>query len=137
VSAGKLMLTKRWMVVTGGRYYRDKAHVFRVLEEEEPDIVVQGDYPDGADLLAKRWCHATGTPCVGMEALFDFYGKPGGPIRNGWMLDFFPIYKVLAFPGNRGTNNCVEQAYRREILVRDERHPLPDPPAISGDGREG
>lgn len=110
------------VVVTGGRTYRDYAHVKRVLDEERPGVVVQGECPmGGADALAKRWCQETGTPCFGAEANFDFYGRPGGPIRNGWMLDYLPIYKVIAFPGGRGTNDCVEQAHAREILVRDER----------------
>jgi hypothetical protein len=37
------------------------------------------------------------------------------------MLDLLPIYKLIAFPGGDGTANAVEQAYQREILVRDER----------------
>jgi hypothetical protein len=110
------------IVVTGGRYYDDYAHVARVLDEEKPDVVVQGECPvGGADGLAKQWCRKNGVPCFGVEANFAFYGKPGGPIRNGWMLDYMPVYKVVAFPGDRGTNNAVEQAYAREILVRDER----------------
>jgi len=110
------------IAVTGGRAYRDYEHVKRVLAEERPAAVVQGECPmGGADALAKQWCQETGTPCFGVEANFDFYGRPGGPIRNGWMLDFFQPYKLIAFPGDRGTNNAVEQAYAREILVRDER----------------
>lgn len=110
------------IVVTGGRYYRDYAHVKRVLDEERPALVVQGECPmGGADELAKRWCRETGTPCFGMEAHFKFYGPSAGPKRNGWMFDWLPVYKVIAFPGDRGTANCVRQAYEREILVRDER----------------
>ena len=56
-----------------------------------------------------------------MEALWDFYGRGAGPKRNGWMFDLFPIYKLIAFPGDRGTANAVEQAETREIPVRDER----------------
>jgi hypothetical protein len=56
-----------------------------------------------------------------MEAMWNRYGRGAGPIRNGWMLDLLPIYKLIAFPGGDGTANAVEQAYQREILVRDER----------------
>jgi hypothetical protein len=118
--------------VTGGRDYGDYQHVKRVLDEERPGVVVQGECPKGgADLLAKRWCRENGVPCIGMEALWGFFGKAAGPRRNGWMLDLLPIYKLIAFPGDRGTNNAVEQAYRREVLVRDERdsghRPKPSP----------
>jgi hypothetical protein len=111
-----------WIAITGGRGYDNYRHVKRVLDEERPGVVVQGECPyGGADLLAKRWCKESGVPCIGVEALWDFYGNGAGPKRNGWMLDLFPIYKLVAFPGDRGTNNCVKQAYEREMLVRDER----------------
>lgn len=116
--------TTLFIVVSGGREYRDYAHVKRVLDEERPGVVVQGECPtpsQGADGLAKRWCRENGVPCIGMEAMWKRYGKGAGPIRNGWMLDLLPIYKLIAFPGDRGTNNAVEQARKREILVRDER----------------
>lgn len=113
---------RRYYVISGGRYYSNYAHVGRVLDEEKPDVVVQGECPKGgADLLAKHWCRKNGVPCIGIEALWDFYGNGAGPIRNGWMFDLLPIYKLIAFPGDRGTNNAVKQAREREILVRDER----------------
>ena len=115
-------LSLRWYVVSGGRRYADYAHVKRVLDEERPQVVVQGRCPmGGADALAARWCSDNGVPCIGMEAHFHFYGPRAGPMRNGWMLDLFPIYKLIAFPGGRGTANACQQAYDREILVRDER----------------
>jgi hypothetical protein len=110
------------IAITGGRSYADYAHVKRVLDEERPGAIIQGECPyGGADALAKRWCKETGTPCFGVEANFDFFGRAGGPIRNGWMLDFVLPYKLIAFPGDRGTADAVAKAYQREILVRDER----------------
>jgi len=110
-------------MVTGGRGYDRYSHVKRVLDEEKPGVVVQGECPyGGADRLAKRWCKENGVPCIGMEAWFDFYGRAGGPIRNGWMLALLPIHKVIAFPGDSGTNNAVKQAHARKIPVRDERN---------------
>jgi len=119
--------------VTGGRDYANWAHVKRVLDEERPGVVVQGECPyGGADKLAKRWCRENGVPCIGIEALWDYYGgRAAGPIRNGWMLDLFPIYKLIAFPGGRGTNNAVLQAEKRETLVRDERGGNADAPTPS------
>lgn len=121
------MTNRIWIAVTGGRNYRDYAHVKRVLDEERPGVVVQGECPyGGADKLAKQWCRETGTPCVGLEAMWDHYGNGAGPVRNEWMLDLFPIYKLIAFPGDRGTNNAVQQAENREMLVRDERKLTPE-----------
>lgn len=113
------------IAVSGGRHYRNYAHVKRVLDEERPGLVVQGECPvGGADALAKRWCRENGVPCIGIEAHFGFYGRRAGPMRNGWMFDLAgPIYKLIAFPGGGGTASAVEQAERREILVRDEREP--------------
>lgn len=111
-----------FIAVTGGRDYDDFAHISRVLSEERPTVVVQGECPNGgADFLAKLWCRENGVPCIGMEAMWHRYGRSAGPIRNGWMLDLLPIYKLIAFPGGTGTANAVEQAHKREILVRDER----------------
>lgn len=122
MSSGSMMLNLRWVVVSGGRDYADYAHVASVLDHERPGVVVQGECPKGgADALAKRWCHKNGVPCVGVEAMFDHFGNAGGPIRNGWMLDLFPIYKLIAFPGDRGTASAIHEAERREVLVRDER----------------
>jgi hypothetical protein len=117
-------MTRLFYAVTGGRGYRNYQHVARVLDEEKPGVVVQGECPKGgADLLAKRWCRKNGVPCIGVEALWDFYGNAAGPIRNEWMFDLLPIYKLVAFPGDRGTNHAVQQARFRQIPVRDERQP--------------
>lgn len=127
MGSASLMHHRIWIAVTGGRDYADYYHVARVLDEENhlsPRrlVIVQGECSyGGADRLAKDWCKETRTPCIGMPAWFTSLGRGAGPIRNGWMLDFLPIYKLIAFPGDRGTNDCVQQAIKREILVRDER----------------
>jgi hypothetical protein len=121
--------TPIFIAVTGGRDYSDYAHVKHVLDEEQlfsrslgSLVIVQGECPyGGADALAALWCERGGVPCIGLKAAWRRLGKSAGPIRNGWMLDLLPIYKLVAFPGGIGTANCIEQAEKREILVRDER----------------
>lgn len=110
-------------VVSGGRYYRNKAHVWSVLDSEPIGVIIQGECPyGGADKLAAEWAEYHCIPCIGMRAYFKRMGPRAGPVRNGWMFDICgPIYKLIAFPGGRGTANAVEQAIKREILVRDER----------------
>lgn len=113
-----------WYAVTGGRDYSDYLHVKRVLDEERPGVVVQGECPvghGGADALTKRWCRENGVPCIGIEAHFRYYGPKAGPMRNRWMFDLLPIFKLIAFSGGKGTTNAVEEAIKREICVRDER----------------
>jgi hypothetical protein len=120
-----------FVVVTGGRTYSDYRHVAAILDEERkrvgsiPFAVVQGG-AKGADRLAKLWCQNKGVPCFEVEAMWDKLGRSAGHIRNSWMLDYLPIYKVIAFPGGKGTENAVKQATIRSILVRDERFPLKD-----------
>lgn len=110
------------IAVTGGRNYTDYDHVKRVLDDEQPSAVLQGECPyGGADRLAKIWCRQTGTPCFGIEANFTKFGRAGGPIRNGWMLDFVSVDKLVAFPGDQGTADAVRQANKRGIPIRDER----------------
>lgn len=122
MASGGLMRTGHYVLVTGGRGYRDYGHVKRVLDEERPMVVVQGECPyGGTDALAARWCEETGTPCIGMKAPWARLKRGAGPVRNGWMLDYLPIYKVIAFPGGDGTANCIAKAEAREVLVRDER----------------
>ena len=114
----------KWIAVTGGRAYRDYAFLSSVLADEKPDVVVQGECPvgdGGADGLTKRWCEANGVRCVGIYAWFSYYGKSAGPRRNGWIFDLFPIEKLVAFDGDRGTSNCVDQAIQHGVPVRDER----------------
>jgi hypothetical protein len=126
MTSGRKLHAGPYILVTGGRDYADYAHVKRVLDEERPMVVVQGECPyGGADQLAAKWCEETGTPCIGMRAPWKRFKRGAGPIRNGWMLDFLPIYKVIAFPGGDGTANCIQQAEAREVLVRDERSPSP------------
>ncbi len=117
-------MTRDIIAVTGGRHYDARAVLYAVLDEEYEtycfSALVQGECPSGgADRLAKDWCFRRGVPCIGFPALWDFYGKPAGPMRNRWMLDLLPVFKLIAFPGNRGTASAMEEAEKRDILVRD------------------
>ena len=72
--------------------------------------------------MAKRWAKSLGIPVIEMEPNWGFYGQAGGPIRNEWMIKFTDPDLVIAFPGNKGTRNMVEQARSAGIEVR---HALP------------
>lgn len=120
------------IVVTGGRDYADRDHVFLVLDRlhtETPIAILihgacgwDGDRPAsfarelrGADGLADAWAIARAVPVERVPARWA-NGSKGGPLRNGLMLDRSPAL-VVAFPGDRGTRNCVNQARQRGIRV--------------------
>lgn len=60
-----------------------------------------------------------GFPVERYPADWERYGKRAGPIRNRKMLDQGPDL-VVAFGGDKGTADCVREARRRGIAVREE-----------------
>jgi YspA, cpYpsA-related SLOG family len=101
------------VLVCGGRTYDDRKTVFRVLDRAnyvwKISLVVTGAAP-GADQLAGEWAAARGIPLVDMPAHWKKYGKSAGPFRNSWMLKFLKPQRVVAFPGESGTENMCKQA---------------------------
>ncbi len=115
------------VVVTGGRDFTDSPKVFRVLDEINPDIVIQGG-ARGADLMASSWAERRQKVCIRVPAQWDAHGKSAGPRRNQVMMEFaedlaMPNRPLLcvAFTGGRGTAHAVACAKRLNIEVRDER----------------
>jgi hypothetical protein len=108
------------VAVTGGRYYANEALVDRVLtdivEEYKPVRLVFGD-ANGADFLAWRWAHEHNIKYRRFSALWNKYGHAAGPIRNREMLDY-GVDVLIAFPGDKGTNDCIKAAEERMIPVR-------------------
>lgn len=123
------------IVVTGGRDYRDRHLVFEFLDELHASSkgpisqVIHGACGwdgdrgwscvpwrlKGADRWADEWATERNVYLKRLPARWDS-GPMGGPIRNGMLLDLKPDL-VVAFPGGRGTANCVRQAEDRKILV--------------------
>ena len=108
------------VLVTGGRTYGDRAHVFTTLDaalRHYGAIVVIEGGARGADEHAKFWCKATGVPCITMDAPWDALGKQAGSIRNRWMVDLCAPDVVLAFPGGVGTAHMRAYAASKGIQV--------------------
>ena len=113
------------IVTTGGRDFTDEDMVNRVLNELNPRRIAQGG-ATGADALVRDWalrsgfllvsaaeaCHADPNDrlCVNYLAAWKLYGFKAGPLRNGRMLYRELPDLVVAFPGNKGTADCVRQA---------------------------
>lgn len=105
------------VIVTGGRGYQDANAVYVALMNLRPRTVVQGG-ASGADKHARDWCSVRGTHCVTFAADWKKHGKAAGPIRNQQMIDAGADL-VLAFPGGRGTADCVARAKAAGITVME------------------
>jgi hypothetical protein len=110
------------VVVTGSRKHRDWPFVSRAMNqlhrEYDIEVVFHGE-ADGLDKLVKRWCIQHGIPVFGCP-FATAYGKGGGPIRNGWLLQYGQPEVVFGFPlpDSRGTWDCLRQAQERGIPTR-------------------
>lgn len=105
------------VVVTGGRDFADAAAVqLALLAALRPgDTLVHGGAA-GADALCARWARTHGYAVEAWPAKWAEHGRAAGPRRNAAMLDA-GARVLVAFPGGRGTADCVRQARRRNIPV--------------------
>lgn len=104
------------IIITGGRDYDDKIMVQEVLDLLKPTMIVQGG-AFGADQLARNYAEFYKIECITVSADWDTHGKAAGPIRNREMLKAYPDAVVVAFPGGRGTDNCVKTAVAMNMIV--------------------
>lgn len=108
--------------MTGDRTYRDRALVYATMDDLHArygiTLVVHGE-ATGLDTLVKGWALERGLPVFGCPYP-PAYGKQGGTIRNGWLLDFAMPELVVAFPMKHsiGTWNMVTQAKQRGLNIR-------------------
>lgn len=117
------------VLVTGGRDFEDARLMFRVLErldaDRRVDVVIHGG-ASGADRLAAEWADLAMREVLRFPADWRTHGRAAGPIRNQQMLDEGQPDLVVAFPGGRGTADCVRRAREagvRVIEVAGERVP--------------
>jgi hypothetical protein len=114
----------RQVIVTASRHWRDRDIIWGALDRCDVELLIHGDCETGGDRIADAWAEANGVPCVRMPAWFKAYSNPAGPMRNNWMLRFFPEAIVLAFPlpGSKGTVDCIKQAREcgRQVFVYAE-----------------
>lgn len=107
------------VLVCGGRDYDDRARVYTVLDEVNPEWVIHGN-ARGADTLAADWARSRNRRVIACPANWARDGKRAGPIRNQNMLGQQPDL-VIAFPGGRGTADMVQRARKAGIDVREIR----------------
>ncbi len=108
------------IVVCGGRDYADvwavNETLTRIHVERGIAVIIQGGAP-GADEIARIWADEHGVIVETFAADWDRYGKAAGPIRSGEMLTKGNPDGVVAFPGGRGTANCIKQAEALGLTV--------------------
>lgn len=107
------------VLVCGGRDYTDTDHVHNTLCEIDarrgPISHVIHGAATGADNEGMLWAQLmadSGRTCVHAPFAAEWrrYGKMAGPMRNERMLVEGKPDLVVAFPGGRGTADCVRRA---------------------------
>jgi len=111
------------ILVTGGRDLEDEPWVYTELANHicPWDHVIVGD-ATGADQIAAGFARGLGCTVSVHRADWPNRGLSAGPIRNAAMIAEHPDF-VLAFPGGRGTADCIKKAERAGIPVKRVERP--------------
>ncbi|ACL58817.1 DUF2493 domain-containing protein [Methylobacterium nodulans] len=106
------------ILVTGDRECRDLERIYMELDALLPTMsaFMCGGEP-GADTLAWDWGWSRNFHCERCIADWRQHGRAAGPLRNARMIAEGRPDLVLAFPGVRGTADCVRNAEAAGIRV--------------------
>lgn len=123
------------IIVCGGRNFKDKDHIFDVLdnlhEEIGVELIIEGG-ASGADQLARWWAEKRGVAfqtyeadwsdlnapgAVPREGLRGWYNVRAGFDRNQRMLNEGKPDRVVTFEGGAGTADMVNKAEAAGIEV--------------------
>lgn len=113
-------MTGQRLLVTGGRKYPDRDHIFATLDAEHAvrpiALLIHGNYGK-SDLTADDWAISRGVKVERVNAEWTRYGPRAGPMRNSRMIkEHFP-QKCIAFKGNDGTADCCRKARAAGVEV--------------------
>ncbi len=111
------------VLVCGGRAYPDRSAVFNALTYLDTYsgrivAVIQGG-ATGVDAWARQWAIWRGFRPTTYEADWQRYGIAAGPIRNTQMVTECAANIAVAFPGARGTRDCVRKIIAAGIPLWD------------------
>lgn len=113
------------VIVTGGRDFNKKDVVWDTLKISGVTFIVEGG-ANGVDFLARTYAMEYGIPHETFHADWSHHGLSAGPVRNKLMCKKHPDAVVIAFPGGRGTRNCVDTAKSMGLKVIDMSHACGD-----------
>jgi len=112
------------VLVCGGRHYKNRAMVFRVLtvlhEREVIDVLIHGGparRDPGADEHANAWAVHTGVRFERYDAEWKAHGRGAGPRRNQRMLVEGLPDMVIAFTGGPGTADMMRRSWAANVPV--------------------
>ena len=102
---------KTKVLVCGGRDYDNQENVSYSLTlfhtgTRTIDMIIEGG-AKGADRCGREWAKLFGIHFATVPALWDYYQKRSGHLRNEAMLWLLPDYCV-AFPGESGTRSMID-----------------------------
>ena len=101
------------LLVTGGRDYADRAHVWATLDAIHAaapiTVLVHGACPAGADRHAAEWATVRDVQQEPHPADWRRFGRAAGPVRNQEMADDGADVFV-AFEGGTGTADMIRRA---------------------------
>lgn len=107
------------VIVTGGRDFFDRAAVYRALDRADAKrligTLVHGGAP-GADTLAGDWAKEREVQVQIFAADWARLHSKAGPVRNQAMADAGAA-GCIAFPGGKGTADCVRRCAAARIPV--------------------
>lgn len=116
------------ILVCGGRAYANREAVEIALSPYRPKpgdrstehVIIHGG-AEGADTLADDWARKWVLKRKVYRPDWKKHGKAAGPLRNARMIAEAKPDICIAFPGGRGTADCVSKARAAGIEVIEVR----------------
>jgi len=106
------------VIIAGGRDYvlteSDRTFLDALHKAIKIEEVVSGGAP-GADRGGELWAKSRGLRTTVFKANWETDGKKAGPLRNQKMVNYADM--LVAFPGNRGTQDCITRAMAKGLQV--------------------
>lgn len=109
------------VLVCGGRTYTDQDEVFAVLNrihKETPITAIIHGCAAGADYLGGEWARRNNIPEIRFPANWAEHGRQAGPFRNQEMLDRGKPDLVVAFPGQKGTDDMKLRTMKAKVTLQ-------------------
>ena len=102
--------------VTGGRDFKGRDALFRVLDALPVTVMIHGKCQRGSDQFADDWATMNEIP---VEAYAPVWanGRQAGPLRNERMLRDGRPQLVVGCRGGAGTDDCLRRARKMGIEI--------------------